>query len=248
MPDAGQAQGQEALKAPETASRDTIKRLAPVIAIDGPTASGKGTIAQRVAAHLGFHYLDSGALYRLTALAAQRAGVDWDDAESVGAVARRLQVRFDADGRIWLDGQDVSEAIRMEAIGVGASRVAVHGPVRTALLQVQRDFCRLPGLVADGRDMASVVFPQAPLKIFLTASAQARAQRRYKQLIEKGISANFAALLQDLEERDARDSQRAQAPLVAAKDALVIDSTSMSVEQTVQAVLEAWQALFPDKA
>lgn len=248
MPDAGQAQGQDALKAPQTAPLDMTQRLAPVIAIDGPTASGKGTIAQRLATRLGFHYLDSGALYRLTALAAQRAGVDWDDAESVGAVARRLQVRFDADGRIWLDGQDVSEAIRMEAIGVGASRVAVHGPVRTALLQVQRDFCRLPGLVADGRDMASVVFPQAPLKIFLTASAQARAQRRHKQLIEKGISANFAALLQDLEERDARDSQRAQAPLVAAKDALVIDSTSLSVEQTVQAVLEAWQALFPDKA
>ena len=220
----------------------------PVIAIDGPTASGKGTIAQRVAERLGFHYLDSGALYRLTALAAKRAGVSWDEAQAVGEVARRLQVRFDSDGRIWLDGLEATEAIRLEEIGVGASKVAVHAPVRTALLQVQRDFRRPPGLVADGRDMASVVFPDAPLKIFLTASAQARAQRRHKQLIEKGISANFAALLQDLQERDARDSQRAQAPLVAAKDALVIDSTPLSVDQTVQQVLEAWQALSPEKA
>lgn len=220
----------------------------PVIAIDGPTASGKGTIAQRVADALGFHYLDSGALYRLTALSAQRAQVDWQDGVAVARVAAALQVRFDPQGRIWLDGLDATEAIRTEAIGIGASKVAVHPGVRAALLQVQRDFRQAPGLVADGRDMASVVFPDAVLKIFLTATAQARAQRRHKQLIEKGISANLAALLQDLQERDARDSQRAQAPLVAAQDALVIDSTSLSVDQTVQAVLKAWQAHFPGRA
>ncbi|MFN5510306.1 MAG: (d)CMP kinase [Burkholderiales bacterium] len=219
----------------------------PVIAIDGPTASGKGTIAQRVADALGFHYLDSGALYRLTALSAQGAAVDWQDGVAVAQVAAALQVRFDAQGRIWLGGQDATEAIRSEAIGVGASKVAVHAGVRAALLQVQRDFRQVPGLVADGRDMASVVFPDAVLKIFLTATAQARAQRRHKQLIEKGISANLAALLQDLQERDARDSQRAQAPLVAAQDALVIDSTDLSVDQTVQAVLQAWQAHSPGK-
>lgn len=219
----------------------------PVIAIDGPTASGKGTIAQRVAGALGFHYLDSGALYRLTALAAQDAGVDWGDAAAVCAVAAALDARFDSEGRIWLAGQDATDAIRTEAMGIGASKVAVHAGVRAALLQVQRDFRQAPGLVSDGRDMASVVFPDAVLKIFLTATAQSRAQRRYKQLIEKGISANLSALLQDLQERDARDSQRTQAPLVAAQDALVIDSTSLTVEQTVQAVLQAWQALSPGK-
>lgn len=220
----------------------------PVIAIDGPTASGKGTIAQRVAAELGFHYLDSGALYRLTALASRNAGVDWDDPAAVTGVAAGLRVRFGPDGRIWLDGDEATEAIRTEAIGIGASKVAVHAGVRAALLQVQRDFRQMPGLVADGRDMASVVFQDAVLKIFLTASAEARASRRHKQLIEKGISANLAALLQDLQERDARDSKRAQAPLQAAQDALVIDSTSLSVDQTVRAVLQAWQAHFPGKA
>lgn len=220
--------------------------LVPVIAIDGPTASGKGTIAQRVASLLGFHYLDSGALYRLTALAAQGAGVSWDDSAAVSRVAAALSVRFDPEGRIWLSERDATEAIRTESIGIGASKVAVHPGVRAALLQVQRDFRKAPGLVADGRDMASVVFPDAALKIFLTATAQARANRRHKQLIEKGISANLTALLQDLQERDARDSQRVQAPLVAAQDALVIDSTNQSVDQTVQAVLQAWQALSSD--
>ena len=220
----------------------------PVIAIDGPTASGKGTIAQRLASILGFHYLDSGALYRLTALAAEGSGVHWDDAAAVSGVAAALKVSFHPEGCIRLNGQDATEAIRTEAIGIGASKVAVHPGVRSALLQVQQAFRQPPGLVADGRDMASVVFPDAALKIFLTASAHARADRRHKQLIEKGISANLVALLQDLQERDARDSKRAQAPLVAAQDALVIDSTSLSVDQTVQAVLQAWQAHFPGKA
>ena len=214
----------------------------PVLAIDGPTASGKGTIAQRVAQALGFHYLDSGALYRLTALAASLAGLNLDDAAAVQPVAMALDVRFSHDGHILLQGQDVTEAIRTEAAGQGASRVAVHPPVRAALLELQRNFRQPPGLVADGRDMGTVVFPDAPLKVFLTASAESRAQRRYKQLIEKGIPANLGTLLQDLLERDARDQSRATAPLVPAKGALVLDSTQLDIRQTVEQVLEQWAA------
>lgn len=212
----------------------------PVITIDGPTASGKGTVAQRVAAHLGWHYLDSGALYRLSALSALRAGVDLADGPGLAALARGLQPVF-AGERILLQGEDVADAIRAEAIGLAASRVATQPALREALVELQRAARRAPGLVADGRDMGTQLFPEAPLKIFLVASAAARAQRRHKQLIEKGISANFDDLLKDLEERDARDRNRASAPLVPAEGALLLDSTDLTIDQTVQAVLEAWQ-------
>lgn len=217
-------------------------RAAPVIAIDGPTASGKGTIAQRVAGALGWHYLDSGALYRLAALAALRAGLGLDDPAPLARVAATLPVAFGADGRIRLGAEDVTDAIRAEAVGNGASRIAVHGPVRDALFALQRGFRRPPGLVADGRDMGTVVFPDAALKVFLTASAASRAERRHKQLIEKGISANLPSLLQDLSERDARDASRTVAPLVPAEDARILDSTSLTVEETVSRVLDLWTA------
>jgi cytidylate kinase len=215
--------------------------MVPVIAIDGPTASGKGTIAQRVAAALGFHYLDSGALYRLTSLQARRHRVRLDDGPALARLAEHLPVRFEG-ATILLDGEDVTEAIRTEAHGIGASRVSVFAPVRSALLGLQHAFRRPPGLVADGRDMGTVVFPDAALKVFLTASAESRADRRLKQLNEKGISANLSSLLQDLLERDARDTSRATAPLRAAEDAYVLDSTSLTVEQTVAAVLARWAA------
>jgi len=217
-------------------------RSPPVIAIDGPTASGKGTIAQRIAAALGWHYLDSGALYRLTALAALRAGVGFDDPGPLARIAATLPVGFGADGTIRLGADDVTEAIRAEAVGNGASRLAVHPEVRAALLALQRGFRRAPGLVADGRDMGTVVFPDAVLKVFLTASAESRADRRHKQLIEKGISATFLSLLHDLRERDARDASRAVAPLAPAGDAHVLDSTLLTVEQTVASVLDLWTA------
>lgn len=209
---------------------------APVITIDGPTASGKGTIAERVAARLGWHYLDSGALYRLTALQVLRRSVDPTDGQAVAAIAASLAPRF-AAGRIELEGEDVTDAIRAEVVGQTASRIAALPPVRAALVEFQRAFRRAPGLVADGRDMGTVIFPDAPLKVFLTASVESRAQRRHKQLIEKGFSANLSDLLRDLAERDARDSQRAAAPLKPAEGAYVLDSTSLGIEDTVQAVL-----------
>lgn len=213
----------------------------PVITIDGPTASGKGTVAERVASSLGWAYLDSGALYRLCALQAQRDGVDLDDAEQVAAIARALPVRF-AAGRIELAGLDVTEVLRDESVGNAASRVAVLPAVREALLALQRGFRRPPGLVADGRDMGTVVFPDAELKVFLTASAGSRAERRHKQLIEKGFSAKLPDLLRDLEQRDARDANRAVAPLRPAEDAIVIDSTHLDVDATVERVLKAHHA------
>lgn len=215
--------------------------VVPVIAIDGPTASGKGTVAQRVAETLGWHYLDSGALYRLAALAARRAGVALDDEPALARLAVNLPIEF-SGGRILLAGDEVTDAIRAEAVGEAASRIAVLGALRAALLDRQRDFRQAPGLVADGRDMASVVFPDASLKVFLTASAEARAERRYKQLIEKGFSANLDGLLRDLRARDARDAGRTHAPLVAAEGAVVLDSTPLTVLQTVQAVLDRWSA------
>ena len=241
VPDAAGAAGRaSAASRPVPAGLDA--RSAPVIALDGPTASGKGTIAQRVAASLGWHYLDSGALYRLAALAALRAGFGVDDPSALAGLAATLPVGFGADGRIRLAGDDVTDAIRAEAVGNGASRIAVHGAVRDALMALQRGFRRPPGLVADGRDMGTVVFPDAALKVFLTASAESRAERRHKQLIEKGISANLASLLQDLRERDARDASRAVAPLVPAEDAHVLDSTALTVDRTVARVLELWAA------
>lgn len=215
-----------------------------VIAIDGPSASGKGTVAQRVAAALGFHFLDSGALYRLTALAAMRGGVPCDHERAVAALAANLAAEFPGD-RILLAGDDVTDAIRAETVGVNASKVAALPAVRTALLARQRAYRCLPGLVADGRDMGSVVFPDAPVKVFLTASAQARAERRYKQLIEKGMPANMHALLQDLQERDARDASRAVAPLRQEADAELVDTTEMGIEQAVASVLDIVRRKLP---
>ena len=213
-----------------------VTTAAPVIAIDGPSASGKGTVAARVAAALGFSYLDSGALYRLTALAAKRAGVNWTDEVAVAAIAAALDVEF-SETDIRLDGQSVGEAIRSEEISSGASQVAALPAVREALLFRQRAFNTAPGLVGDGRDMGSVVFPQAPLKVFLTASAEARAERRYKQLIEKGFSANLPHLLLDLRQRDDRDSRRSVAPLRQEVDARLLDTTDLTIEQAVNQVL-----------
>lgn len=215
------------------------KSQAPVITIDGPTASGKGTIACRVAEHLGWAVLDSGALYRLTALGVLRSGCNADDVDAVAAVARDLDVVFQG-GRILVNGEDVSGVIREEHIGNLASRIAAYQPVRDALLQRQRDFRKMPGLVADGRDMGTVVFPDAPLKIFLVADVEARAKRRYKQLKEKGFSVNLTDLLDDMRVRDTRDRNRASAPLVAAHDAVQVDSSGLSIDQTVKAVLDLW--------
>lgn len=211
----------------------------PVIAIDGPTASGKGTVAQRVAQALGWHYLDSGALYRIAALRALRAMVALDDGPALAALARSLEPRFSMD-RILLDDDDITDMIRAEAVGDAASRIAAEPLLRAALVDLQRAARRAPGLVADGRDMGTVIFPDARLKVFLTASAESRAARRYKQLIDKGFSANIVDLLRDLEARDARDMQRSSAPLKPAEGALVIDSTGLSIEETVRAVLDAY--------
>ncbi len=208
----------------------------PVITIDGPSASGKGTVAEQVAATLGFHFLDSGALYRLTALSAMKQGVALDDEASVAALAANLPATF-RDGSVWLAHENVTDAIRAETVGEGASKVAALPAVRTALLDRQRAYCQPPGLVADGRDMGTVVFPAAAAKIFLTASAGARAERRYKQLIGKGNSASLTALVADMQARDARDSARSVAPLKPAPDALLLDTTHMDVASAVQAVL-----------
>ncbi len=208
----------------------------PVITIDGPSASGKGTVAERVAAALGFHFLDSGALYRLTALSAMRHGVALDDAARVAQLAATLPAAF-RDGTVWLAGEDVTDAIRAEAVGDGASKVAALPAVRAALLDRQRAYRQAPGLVADGRDMGTVVFPDATLKVFLTASVGVRAQRRHKQLIDKGIHANLAALSRDLEERDARDAARAVAPLRPAEGAVLLDSSALTIGEVVDKVL-----------
>ena len=218
----------------------------PVICVDGPTASGKGTLAAAVAQQLGWHYLDSGALYRVLGLAAHRQGTELAPAReaALADLARTLSVRFDAD-RVWLDGQDVSDAIRTEQAGMDASRVSALPAVRSALLARQRDAARLPGLVADGRDMGTVVFPAAPLKVFLTADVRQRAERRYKQLISKGISVTLDGLCADLQERDARDQSRAAAPLKNAPDALLLDNSNLSIDQSVGQVLIWWQARQP---
>jgi len=223
--------------APQAAGFDTA--TTPIVAIDGPAASGKGTVAARVAEALGFAYLDSGALYRLVALQAQRKGVAADDAVGLTGLASGLDVRF-ADGEVWLEGDRVTDGIRAEAISSDASRVAAHPGVRQALLDRQRAFRRAPGLVAEGRDMGTVVFPQANLKVFLTASAEIRAERRYKQLIGKGLSATMHTLLQEIRERDERDSSRSAAPLKPADDAVILDTTALDIEQAVDQVLSLW--------
>jgi 3-phosphoshikimate 1-carboxyvinyltransferase len=216
----------------------------PVICIDGPTASGKGTLAAKVANHLGYHYLDSGALYRLTAFAASQAGVSLDDADGVAQIAQSLPVRFSGD-QVLLAGENVSDAIRTEEAGMAASKVSVHPEVRTALVALQHSFRALPGLVADGRDMGSVIFPDAPLKIYLTASARHRAERRHKQLISKGNSAILEDIQQDLEARDARDTSRLAAPLKPAEHAKLLDNSDLSIEKSVHQVLEWWQGTRP---
>ncbi len=218
----------------------------PVICIDGPTASGKGTVAAALARELGYQFLDSGSMYRTTALAAMRAGIAIEAAQEarLAGLARSLPVRF-AGGSIWLDGDDVTDAIRAEEVGMNASRVSALPLVRQALVALQLAFRRLPGLVADGRDMGTVIFPQAQLKVFLTASAAVRAERRHKQLISKGISSTIAGLLADLEARDARDATRSASPLKPAEDALLLDNSLLTIDQAVAQVLAWWQARQP---
>lgn len=223
----------------------TAQAARPVIAIDGPSGSGKGTIARRVAAELGWHLLDSGALYRLVALAAAKHRVALDNAEGLADLASSLDVVFDGDDsggeRIFLEGEDVTASVRTEDTGAGASTVAAIPEVREALLERQRAFRRAPGLVADGRDMGTTVFQDAALKVFLTASPEERAKRRYKQLNDKGIDVSLAALSRDIEERDRRDRERSVAPLRPAEDARVLDSSDKSIEEVVEIVL-GWVA------
>ena len=211
----------------------------PVITVDGPSGAGKGTVAKLLAEQLKFKILDSGALYRLTGLLVNRAGNGFDNEAMAAELASSMQVEFTVDGVI-LNGEDVSLAIRTESAGNDASKVAAMPAVRAALLDWQKAFAKIPGLIADGRDMGTTVFPQAPLKIFLTASAEERAQRRHKQLNEKGISSNIAALAAEIAERDERDRTRVTSPLVPADDAIVIDSTSLSIDEVVQQILTLW--------
>jgi 3-phosphoshikimate 1-carboxyvinyltransferase len=214
----------------------------PVICVDGPSASGKGTLAGRVAERLGYHYLDSGALYRVAAHAALRSGrsLEPENEPAIADLARQLPVTFSGE-RVLLDGSDVTEAIRSEEGGMNASRVSTMPAVRAALVALQQGFSRLPGLVADGRDMGTVIFPSAPLKVFLTASAAQRAERRHKQLISKGISTTLDSLRADLEARDTRDSTRSVAPLKPAADALQLDNSALTIEESVETVLRWWQ-------
>jgi cytidylate kinase len=212
----------------------------PVITIDGPTASGKGTVAHKVAERLGFHVLDSGALYRLTALSALRAGADLAEEQEIATIAAQLPAKF-VGGEIFLGDENVSAALRAEEVGNTASKIAALPAVRQALFGLQLAFRRAPGLVADGRDMGTVIFPTAQLKVFLTASVAARAQRRYKQLIDKGFPANMDDLLADLQARDDRDTHRAVAPLVPAEGAHILDTSSMTANDAVEAVL-GWYA------
>jgi 3-phosphoshikimate 1-carboxyvinyltransferase len=213
----------------------------PVICIDGPTASGKGTLASQVASRLGYHYLDSGALYRVTAYAALQAGLQLEshNESAIATLAETLPVRFAGD-LVLLADVDVTDAIRSEEGGMNASKVSTLPAVRTALVALQHSFARLPGLLADGRDMGTVIFPAAPLKVFLTASPSMRAERRHKQLISKGISANLADLRADLEARDERDKNRLIAPLRPAQDALLLDNSGLTIEQSVAKVLDWW--------
>ena len=224
----------------------TPRQAIPVICIDGPTASGKGTLAAVLAKELGYHFLDSGSLYRITALAALQAGLALDATHesAIADMVQGLSIQF-TEGRVLLNGADVSETIRTEEAGMNASRVSALPRVRQALIGLQHGFRQLPGLVADGRDMGTIIFPQAPLKVFLTASAERRAERRYKQLISKGISATLPSLRADLEARDARDSSRSVAPLKPAEDARLLDNSDLTVEKSVDLVLNWWQEKQP---
>ncbi|HSH87715.1 MAG TPA: (d)CMP kinase [Methylophilus sp.] len=214
--------------------------LWPVIAIDGPSASGKGSVAELVAKKFGFHYLDSGALYRLLAYAAHTQSVAWSDAGKLAAIVSAMAIRFDG-GEIYLNGEHVSPYIRTEQMGKGASEVAVHPEVRAALLETQRNFRESPGLVGDGRDIGSVIFPDAVLKVFLTAGVETRAQRRYDQLVNRGETANYDTILEDLRQRDLRDTQRSSAPLKQLPDAMLVDTTKMNIAQAVDMIVEAFK-------
>ncbi len=217
-----------------------ISTLVPVIAIDGPSASGKGSVAELVAEQLGFHYLDSGAIYRIVAYASQQNQIAWSDAEAIAKLTAQLHIEF-SHGNILLNGNDITTEVRSEEMGRGASEVAVHPAVRHALLDLQKQFRQLPGLVGDGRDMASVVFPDAILKIFLTADVEIRAQRRYQQLRNRGLAADYETILQDLQARDLRDSQRSAAPLKQMPDALLLDTSNRTIQQAVDFVLNAYK-------
>lgn len=225
----------------------TLSADIPVIAIDGPSASGKGTVAQRVAQALGFHYLDSGAIYRIAALAARARDISWQDEAALAKMAGELDIRFEG-GEILLNGEIITDAVRTEEISRGASEVAVHPDLRQALLALQKSFRQTPGLVADGRDMGTVVFPDASTKIFLTASAEVRAERRYKQLMEKGNHANLRDILQDLQTRDERDRARPVAPLQQCEEARLLETSQLSIEQAVNTVLEYHLSATPGQA
>jgi cytidylate kinase len=214
----------------------------PVIAIDGPSASGKGTVAQLVAEKLGFHYLDSGALYRIVALAAQQQNIAWDNADALGEMAKTLKIQFIED-EIFLGNKPIAALVRSDEISRGASEVAIHPQVRHALFDLQQSFRKLPGLVADGRDMGSVVFPDATLKIFLTANVEVRADRRYKQTVPANIPATYAQVLLDLQQRDYRDSQRRASPLVQTPDAVFLDTSHRSINDAVEFVLTAYRII-----
>ncbi|OYY49620.1 MAG: cytidylate kinase [Methylophilaceae bacterium 17-44-8] len=214
----------------------------PVIAIDGPSASGKGSVAELVAEALGFHYLDSGAIYRIVAYASQQQNIAWDHAAAIASLTSHLSIQF-AQGEILLNGTNITSAVRSEEMGRGASEVAVHPAVRYALLDLQKQFRQSPGLVADGRDMASVVFPDAALKIFLTANVEVRAQRRFLQLRNRGLDAHLETILNDLQQRDFRDSQRSAAPLKQMLDALLLDTTERTIQEAVDFILNAYKKI-----
>ncbi|MEW8561051.1 MAG: (d)CMP kinase [Candidatus Thiodiazotropha sp.] len=216
-----------------------------VITVDGPSGSGKGTLAQRIAETLGWHFLDSGAIYRVLGLMVERAGISGENIDKISEMAANMPLAF-SQGKVLLAGEDVSDLIRTETIGNQASKVAAIPQVREALLAWQRNYAKAPGLVADGRDMGTVVFPRAEVKIFLTASAEERAQRRYKQLKEKGLGVNLARLTDEIRERDERDSKRAVAPLVASNSAYQLDSTAMTIDEVFQRAMHKIRASLSD--